>query len=181
MWLDKNRLPASGTRKIHGCAYLVSDSLRSPAQSGFSCPWLASRLFLSSSSVMYAIFFTIKSNKMRLFCSLRAKNTDEAQITIKKSVSHLCHTVCICVKLRTSGQTHYNLIPVRKKMATCSCGSTKTDFRYEPVAELAVERSKNLDSFAMLTRSLKAISRRNRTSRLFLSSSICKVRHFFYN
>ncbi|MBR4464254.1 MAG: hypothetical protein IKS40_06535, partial [Treponema sp.] len=55
------------------------------------------------------------------------------------------------------------------------------DFRYEPVAELAVERSKNLDSFAMLTRSLKAISRRNRTSRLFLSSSSVMCAIFSHN
>ena len=94
-------------------------------------------------------------------------------------MSHLRPSVCICVNLWTSGQRHYNLVPNEKKNGAISCDSTKTDFRYEPVAELAVERSKNLDSFAMLTRSLKAISRRNRTSRLFLSSSSVGYAIFF--
>jgi len=34
----------------------------------------------------------------------------------------------------------YNLFCI-KKMAQCNGISTKTDYRYEPVAELAVERS----------------------------------------
>ena len=33
--------------EIHGCAYLVSDSLRSPAQSGFRVPGLPSVCFCS--------------------------------------------------------------------------------------------------------------------------------------
>ena len=89
--------------EIHGCAYLVLDSLRSPAQSVFRVPGLPPVCFCPV-HLCRAPFFYIQSISRRSLSPARNHrltgiNTDEAQIINKKSsVSYLSPSVSISAK-----------------------------------------------------------------------------------
>ena len=122
--------------EIHGCAYLVSDSLRSPAQSVFRVPGLPPVCFCPVHLCRAPFFFTCnqlscgafpfeKNTDVHGLTRMRHRywernhrctriNTDEAQI--KKNKKYLCLSVCICVK---------NIGVPSESISVCLCQKTR--------------------------------------------------------